>query len=115
MLIGVAVASNLKNFRVDDPNYYVIVEQMVTKSWYARNNTLISLIIRGGIILSYTLLFKIPEIAGIIMISLQICYTLYYISMIRFTKIRYYAVIVMGNIIMIGVLLAIYIGAISEI
>lgn len=88
---------------------------MTTKKWYAKNNLIISLLTRGLIIISFLLLFKTPQIAGIIMIILQITYTIYVIWLIRFVKIRYYIIIITGNILMIGILMTIYLGSLSAI
>lgn len=57
VLIGLAVSSNWKRFQVDDPHYYVLLEQMTSKKWYAKNNVLISLITRGVIILAFVMQF----------------------------------------------------------
>lgn len=57
VLIGLAVTSNWKRFQVDDPHYYVLLEQMTSKKWYAKNNVLISLIARGVIIIAFVLQF----------------------------------------------------------
>lgn len=88
---------------------------MTSKKWYAKNNILFSLILRGIIIIAFTALFQQPEIAGIIMIITQIGYTIYLIALIRYKKIRYFAFIVAGNIIMIGIVLVSFIGAVSAI
>jgi hypothetical protein len=60
MLIAVAVISNWKKFQVDDPNYYVLLEQMTSKKWYAKNNILLSLLTRTIIICVYVGLYKSP-------------------------------------------------------
>lgn len=57
VLIGLAVTSNWKRFHVDDPHYYVLLEQMTSKKWYAKNNVLISLVARGVIIIAFVLQF----------------------------------------------------------
>lgn len=115
VLIGLLVTSNWKRFEVDDPHYYVLVEQMTTKRWYAKNNVIISLLARGIIIITFVTLFESPQVAGIIMIITQILYSLYVIALLRYTKIRYYVFIVIGNLLTIGTLLVIYIGGIATI
>ena len=115
VLIGLAVTSNWKRFQVDDPHYYVLLEQMTTKKWYAKNSVLISLLTRGVIILAFVLQFETPQIAGIIMVITQILYTFYVIALLRFTKIRYFVCIVLGNMMTIGLLLVVYIGSLSSI
>ncbi len=42
-------------------------------------------------------------------------YTIYFISLIRFNKIRYFVISIIGNVLMIGILLAIYVGSINDI
>ena len=59
-LIFVGVVSNWKKFQVDDPHYYVLVEEMTTKKWYAKNNTLINLLTRTCILCLYVGLFSTP-------------------------------------------------------
>jgi len=49
------------------------------------------------------------------MVITQIGYALYIIALIRYTKIRYFVFIVLGNIIMIGIILVSFIGAVSTI
>lgn len=115
VLIGLAVTSNWKRFQVDDPHYYVLLEQMTSKKWYAKNSVLISLLTRGVIILAFVLQFETPQIAGIIMVITQILYTFYVIALLRFTKIRYFVCIVLGNMMTIGLLLVVYIGSLSSI
>jgi hypothetical protein len=94
--IGLAITSNWKRFEVDDPHYYVLVEQMTSKRWYAKNNVLFSLINRSVIIISFVVGFKQPEIVGVIMVIFQFTYTFYVVALLRFTKIRYYIFIVIG-------------------
>lgn len=115
ILIGIGVTSNWKRFQVEDPHYYVLLQEMTSKKWYAKNNILFSLILRGVIIVAFTTLFQQPQIAGIIMVITQIGYTLYIIVLIRYTKIRYFVFIVLGNVIMIGIILVSFIGAVSTI
>jgi len=88
---------------------------MTSKKWYAKNNVLFSLLTRGCIILAFLLLFKTPEIAGIIMILLQVFYTIFVIALLRFIKIHYHLIIIAGNILMIGLFLVIYLGSLSTI
>ena len=49
------------------------------------------------------------------MVISQIAYSLYVIALLRYTKIRYFAFIVAGNIIMVGIILVSFIGAVSTI
>jgi hypothetical protein len=49
------------------------------------------------------------------MIISQIGYSLYVIALLRYTKIRYFAFMVTGNIIMIGIIIVSFIGAASAI
>lgn len=49
------------------------------------------------------------------MVITQILYTFYVVALLRFTKIRYYVCIVLGNMITVGLLLVIYIGSLSSI
>jgi hypothetical protein len=57
VVIGLLVTSNWKRFQVDDPHYYVLLEQMTSKRWYAKNNIIISLFARGIIIIAFVTLF----------------------------------------------------------
>jgi hypothetical protein len=112
-LIFVGVISNFKRFQVDDPHYYVLVEQMVTKRWWAKNNTLISLLTRAAIIIAFVMLFSLPQIAGMIMMAVQIFYCVYFIISIRYTKIRYFVVLAANCLVLVAVILASYLGAIA--
>lgn len=49
------------------------------------------------------------------MVIAQILYTFYVVALLRFTKIRYYVCIVLGNMLTIGLLLVVYIGSLSSI
>ena len=86
---------------------------MTSKKWYAKNNVVISLLTRAVIIIAFVCLFESPQIAGIIMIIAQILYSLYVIAMLRYTKIRYYVFIVLGNLLTIGILFVVYIGSLA--
>lgn len=88
---------------------------MTSKKWYAKNNVLFSLIVRGLIILIYVLLFKTPQVAGILMTVLQICYSIYVMVFIRYTKIRYFVAIITANIMVVSIYLVIFMGAISDV
>ncbi len=114
-LMGIAVACNWKRFDVEDPHYYVLLEEMTSKRWYAKNNILFALLLRGVVLVGFAGLFQQPEIAGVVMVIAQIVYSLYLIALIRYTKIRYYVFIVAGNILMIGIVLVTFIGGVSEV
>lgn len=110
VLIGLAVTCNWRRFEVSDPHYYVLIEQITTKKWYAKNNVLFSLMARGIIIISFILLFQEPLNAGILMLIFQLAYTLYIMIFIRYQNIRYFVTILFGNIFMFSILLVIYLG-----
>jgi maltodextrin utilization protein YvdJ len=111
MVIFLLVVSNYKKFQVDDPNYYVLVEEMINKRWYAKNNILINLFNRLIILAVFIVFFKFPKIAGIIMTITQLAYTIYFLTFIRFRKIRYFGILSFGNILTLGIILCIYIGS----
>ena len=115
IIVFLAVISNSTKFQADDPHYYVLVEQMTAKKWFAKNNILISLITRAGIITTFVFLFQLPEIAGIVMVALQVSYSTYFVIFIRFTKIRYFVVIALNSCLTIALIFTIYIGAVSPI
>lgn len=87
---------------------------MTTKKWYAKNSVVISLLTRAAIIIAFVCLFESPQVAGIIMVVAQILYTLYVIALLRYTKIRYYVFIVIGNLLTIAILLVVYIGSLAQ-
>lgn len=113
-LVGVGVISNWKKFQVEDPHYYVLLEQLTSQRWYAKNNVLISLLTRAAMICTYVGSFSTPETAGIIIVILQTAYSIYYLLLLRFTKIRYLLVMTISNFLMISVLVVAYVGSISE-
>jgi uncharacterized membrane protein len=49
------------------------------------------------------------------MVVVQILYTFYVVALLRYTKVRYYVFIVLGNIATIAILLVVYIGSLSTI
>lgn len=49
------------------------------------------------------------------MLALQIGYTVYQICFVRLLKIRYFVILSLSNLMIIGLLLCVYIGAIDEI
>lgn len=86
---------------------------MTTKKWFAKNNILICLITRAAIITAFVFLFRMPEFAGIVMVVLQLSYSIYFVIFIRYTKIRYFVVIALNSCLTIVLIFTIYIGAIS--
>ena len=86
---------------------------MTTKKWFAKNNILISLITRAGIIIAFVFMFQVPEIAGIVMVVLQIGYSTYFVIFIRYTKIRYFVIIALNTCLTVALIFTIYIGAVS--
>lgn len=114
-VVWVGVVSNWKKFQVDDPHYYVLLEQMTSKKWYAKNNVLFCLLTRAAMICTYIGYFSKPGTAGIIIVILQTAYSLYFLLLLRFTKIRYLLIMTISNFLMISVLVAAYVGGISEI
>jgi hypothetical protein len=113
VLVGLAVTCNWQRFQVDDPHYYVLLEEMTSKKWYAKNNVLFSLIARGSILTVFAIMFRVPEIAGIIMMIIQVLYAFYIIALLRFTKLRYYIIIVCANILTVTLLLLTYVGSLA--
>jgi len=100
---------------VDDPHYYVLLEQMTSKKWFAKNNILLYLLNRTLIICMYSGLFSNPSASGVILIIFQTIYTIYFIVLIRFTKIRYFIFRVASNILLVCTFTVSYIGSVSEI
>lgn len=84
---------------------------MTSKKWYAKNNVLISLIFRGITITAFVVLFQQPTVAGIIMIASQVLYAFYVIILLRFTKLRYYIVIVVSEILTVGIIVCSFLGS----
>lgn len=88
---------------------------MITKQWYARNNTLIALIVRAAIITTFVFLFQIPQIAGIIMLAFQLIYCVYFIAVMRFTKIRYFIFLSVQVGLTLALIFVAYMGAVEPI
>ena len=84
---------------------------MTSKKWYAKNNVLISLIFRGITITAFVVLFQQPTVAGIIMIASQVLYAFYVIILLRFTKLRYYIIIVVSEILTVGIIVCSFLGS----
>jgi len=87
---------------------------MTSKRWYAKNNVLVGMGVRGLMVVAFAVGFGQVEVVGVLLVILQIVYALYLIAFIRYTKIRYYVFIVAANILMIGVLLLSFIGAVTN-
>ena len=113
VLGGLAFTSNSKYFLVEDPTFYVLVEEIKEDKWYSRNNVLIGLLFRGAIIIAFVVGFQQPKIAGIVMILLQFFYFLFLAVFIKFTEIRYYIFILAANFIAVGVLVLSMLGTYS--
>jgi len=113
--MGLGIVCNWKQFQVDDPHYYVLVEQLTSKKWHSKNCLLFSLINRGIIIISFIALFSMPQISGIIIIISQVVYTMYFVVLLRYTKIRYFGLNIVANVLMVIIFLASYVGSISVI
>ena len=113
LLISIVVVSNWKRFQVDDPHYYVLLEQMTSKKWYAKNNIAISLTFRTLMIGIYVGMFSNSSAGGIIIIILQVIYTIYFIIMIRFTKVRYMIFKAISHLLLIATLTISYVGSVS--
>ena len=60
IIVILTVVSNWKKFQTDDPHYYVFLEQMTSKKWYAKNNIVFSLVTRLLLISIYVGLFSQP-------------------------------------------------------
>ena len=87
---------------------------MTSKKWYAKNNILVHLVIRTLMICVYVSMYSTPSACGIILIILQVLYTVYFVILIRFTKIRYFVFRTISHILLIAILSIQYIGSVSE-
>lgn len=88
---------------------------MTSKKWYAKNNILISLLVRTTMICIYVGIFNKPETVGIVIAILQTAYTIYFIALIRFSKMRYFIANVVSNILFVAILMTNYIGSVNDI
>lgn len=85
VLGGLAFMPNSKYFSVEDPTFYVLVEEVRGDQWYVRNNVLIGLLFRGAVVLTFVLGFQQPGVSGIVMAMLQFFYFLYLAVFINYT------------------------------
>ena len=49
---------NIKKFKVDDPEYYVITEKLTNSNWFSKNNLFVSMINKTIIIFTFTFGFS---------------------------------------------------------
>lgn len=87
---------------------------MTSKRWYAKNSLLISLLYRATVICVYVGSFSRPGVAGIIIVILQTGYTVYFVALLRFTKIRYLLILTLSNFLMIAVMAVSFSGGNSD-
>ena len=88
---------------------------MTSKKWYAKNNTLISLCVRTLMICLYVGMYSNPTAAGIAVIIVQSLYTIYFVLLIRFTKIRFFVFKIISHLLLIVSLVISYVGSVSDI
>ena len=104
MLAGSLFLCNIKKFKVDDPEYYVITEKLTNSGWFSKNNLFISMINKTILIFTFTFGFSSPEISGIVMIVSQSIFTIYCL-VLPWEKHRYRIVNLIGNLLFFGILL----------
>lgn len=76
---------------------------------------LLSLLTRGLIILVFVMMFRTPQASGIIISIVQVCYAVYVMTFIRYTKVRYFIIIITGNLLVLGIFVVRFIGSISDV
>jgi hypothetical protein len=69
---------------------------------------------KGAIIICFVVLFQRPELAGILMVIFQSCYSLYIMLLIKYRKMRYFLLIVAGNILTLALIFCSAIAASSD-
>jgi hypothetical protein len=94
----VGYVTNFRNFPIDDQKYYILIEKLSSKKWYAKNTYLLSLLIRLIIMVTFVAGFSNPAISGIIITLVQVVYTLVSFITLRFVKLRYSLFNLFGNL-----------------
>lgn len=87
--VSIFFLCNFKRFKIDDPNYYVITEKMVSRRWWVKNNLFVWLTNSFVMIMVFVLGFGNPTDNWIVMVVFQSLYTLYILLILPYTKIRY--------------------------
>ena len=88
---------------------------MTSKKWYAKNSILASLLTRTLIIIIFVTFYNDPKAAGIVIVIIQAVYSIYILILLRFTKIRYFVVKTLSNILLAGIFIDVFAGAVSDI
>ena len=88
-VIIVGFVTNFRDFQIDDKKYYILVERLSTRRWYARNGMLFGLCLRLIIILVFVVGFQRPAISGLIIVLIQGSYSLLSFVSLPYIKPRY--------------------------
>lgn len=103
----IGFVTNFRDFQIDDQKYYILIEKLTTRRWYARNNFMFSLIIRFLIIIIFVTIFDNPSVSGLIITLIQLVYTVISFLSLKFIKFRYSIFNLLGNILTCGAFLCI--------
>lgn len=108
VLILVFYITNRSNIQIDDHNYYILFEKLSTCRWYARNNFFLSLLTRALTIVFFITLFNQPNLAGGLMLSMMLLFTLASAVGTRFVKARFWVFNLLGNILTCACIFCMY-------
>lgn len=99
---------NFKRYKLDDPHYYVILEEMVSTRWWIKNKIVLEMTLSSIIILCFVFGFAMPTVFLIIMLVFTIMYLIYIIVFVIWTKLRYKVFIILAYLCFIGILSCLY-------
>lgn len=89
IFIGIFFLCNFKKFKLDDPNYYIVCEKMLSVRWWVKNKLFFQITNNTIIICSFVFGFSKPSQSMIVIIVSQALYTFYLLIFINYTKLRY--------------------------
>jgi len=105
MLVSVFFLCNFKKFKLDDPNYYVISERMVSRRWWVKNNLFVLVTNSTILMMVFVLGFKDPKNNWVVMAVFQAIFTLYVLILLPYIKLRYKFFNVLGSLLFLAIII----------
>lgn len=103
MFVSVFFMCNFKKFKLDDPNYYVISERMVSRRWWVKNNLFVMVINFTILMMVFVLGFKDPKNNWVVMAVFQGIFTFYVLFLLPYIKLRYKFFNVLGSLLFLAI------------
>ena len=88
-VLAYGAVCNIKKFKMDDPNYYVLTEKLSSARPLSKNNTFVSIVHSTLMVMVFCIGFSRPAFSSIFLIVLQCLYTLYGLLALNWVKFRH--------------------------